>query len=290
MATLRDLKKRIVTVKNTQQVTKAMKMVSASKLRRSQTGLMSLRPYAYKIIGMLNSLKERGIDLNEHPLLRKREVKKVKILVITSDRGLCGSFNNSIIKRADMYIKEKNLSTDAFNMAFIGKKGYDFFSKKFPNNMSSRSEMGNIPLYDTASSAGDKIIADYIAGDFDSLVVIYNEFKSVISQKVVVEGLLPIVPDDYKEYSASDNFIYEPSKEEFLEEMLPKFVKVELFRIMLESSTSEHAARMTAMDNATNNSIDMIRKLTLDYNRQRQAAITKELMEIVGGKEALDKG
>jgi F-type H+-transporting ATPase subunit gamma len=252
--------------------------------------LLAMRPYAYKIIGILNSLKESTVDIEQHPLLRRREVKKTKILVVSSDRGLCSSFNSNIIKRAEAYIREKNLTLDNSQLSFLGKKGYEYFMRRY-KNIASHVDMGNVPSYDTASEAAEKIISEYTAGDFDSLVVVYNEFKSVISQKVVVERMFPIIPEEYKDEQKNiELYVYEPNKEDLLGALIPKYVKIEIFRIMLESSTSEHAARMTAMDNATNNAVDMMKRLTLDYNRQRQAAITKELMEIVGGKEALDKG
>ncbi|MEI6079800.1 MAG: ATP synthase F1 subunit gamma [bacterium] len=288
MANLRDLRKRIQSVKSTKQITKAMKMVSASKLRRSQESLIQTRPYAYKIVGILNSLKER-LDVLEHPLLRKREIKKIRIIVISSDRGLCGSFNSNIIKRAESYYKEAGLTEENTVFDFAGRKAYEYFKKRYKNIGDNYRVEAN-PNYDSASYIADRLMENYIEGDFDSLVVVYNEFKSAIAQKIVVERLFPIVPPEYEEQLAIDQYLYEPNKEKIINDLLPKFVKIEILRILLESVASEHGARMTAMDNATRNSEDMMKRLSLLYNRKRQAAITTELMEIVSGKEALENG
>lgn len=288
MASLRDLRKRITTVKNTRQITKAMKMVSASKLRRSQTSLLALRPYAYKIISVMDAIKDR-IECLDHPLLKRREIGKVKLLVVSSDRGLCGSYNSNIIKTAERYIKEAGLDESNCVMDFIGRKGYDYFKKRY-SNIGDNYRVDQNPKYEEASYIGERLIESYIEGKFDSLVVIYNEFKSAISQKIKIERLFPIIQPDYSEYGKNDIYIYEPDRERILDEILPKYVKVEIFRIVLESLTSEYGARMTAMENATKNSGDIIKRITLLYNRQRQAAITTELSEIVGGKEALEIG
>jgi F-type H+-transporting ATPase subunit gamma len=288
MATLKDLRKRIQSVKSTRQITKAMKMVSASKLRRSQESLLSLRPYAYKLIGLINALKDRMGDY-EHPLLSRREIKKTRLVVISSDRGLCGSYNSNIIKKAESYIKEAGLNADNCVMDFIGKKAYEYFKKRY-TNIGDNYRIGENPTYQSVSYAGDRMIDNYIQGDFDSLVVIYNEFKSAMSQKITVQRVFPIVTPEYEEVLGFDNFMYEPNKAVVLDELLPKYVKIEALRIMLEGLASEHGARMTAMENATKNSDDMIKRLSIVYNRRRQAVITTELMEIVGGKEALEKG
>jgi F-type H+-transporting ATPase subunit gamma len=288
MATLRDLKKRLQTVKNTRQITKAVKMVSASKLRRSQESLLSLRPYAYKLIALLNSVRE-DISAVEHPLLTRREIKRTRVLVVSSDRGLCGSYNSNIIKRAEKYLVEAELSPQNSVLDFVGKKGFEYFKKRYPN-IGDNYRVQNNPSYSDVESIGDRLIDTYIDGDYDSLLVIYNDFKSALSQKITVERLFPSIPPDYSEDISGDRSLYEPSKEGVIKELLPKYVKVELLRIMLESLTSEHGARMTAMESATKNSEEMIKKISLLYNRQRQAAITTELGEIVGGKEALEKG
>jgi len=287
MATLRDLRKRIQTVKSTRQITKAMKMVAASKLRRSQDSLLSLRPYAYKLIGLINSLKDR-MEGYEHPLLSRREIKKTRLIVISSDRGLCGSYNSNIIKKTESYIKEAGLNAENCVMDFVGRKAYEYFKKRY-TNIGYNDRIDENPTYQRVSYLSDKTIEGYIEGDFDALVIIYNEFKSAMSHKITIERLFPIVTPEYEEIGTLDNFKYEPDKKMVLDELLPKYVKVELLRVLLEGLTSEHGARMTAMENATKNSEDMMKKLTIYYNSKRQAAITKELMEIVGGKEALEK-
>lgn len=286
MASLRDLKKRINTVKNTRQITKAMKMVSASKLRRSQSALLSLRPYAYKIISVMNSLRDR-LDVFEHPLLIKRDIKKVRLIIISSDRGLCGSYNSNIIKAAEKHIRDAGLDKDNCVMDFIGRKAYEYFKKRY-SNIGDNYRIEQNPGYQDISYISDRLIEHYIEGDFDSLVVIYNEFKSAMSQKIVIERLFPIVPPEYNEPIEQDMYIYEPDRTRIIEEIIPKFVKIEVFRMILESLTSEYGSRMTAMENATRNSEDIMKRITLIYNRQRQAAITTELSEIVGGKEALE--
>lgn len=288
MASLKDLRKRIQSVKSTRQITKAMKMVSASKLRKSQEALLSLRPYAYKLIGLINALKDR-MDDYDHPLLSRREIKKTVLVVVSSDRGLCGSYNSNIIKKAESYIKEAGLTPDNCIMDFVGKKAYEYFKKRY-SNIGYNDRIGEDPTYQSISYFSERIIENYIEGDFDSLVVIYNEFKSAMSQKITVQRLFPIVTPEYEEVLTLDNFKYEPSKPEVLNELLPKYVRVEALRIMLEGLASEHGARMTAMENATKNSDEMIKRLSIVYNRQRQSAITTELMEIVGGKEALERG
>jgi F-type H+-transporting ATPase subunit gamma len=285
MASLRDIRKRIQTVKSTRQITKAMKMVAASKLRRSQDSLLQMRPYAYKIISILNSLKEK-MDLPDHPLLRKREIKMTRILVVSSDRGLCGSYNSNIIKKAENYFREAGLNEENSIFDFAGKKAYEYFKKRY-SNIGDNYRMEASPTY---GYIAERLVENYTEGDFDSLVVIYNEFKSVMSQKVVIERLFPIIPPEYTEYASMDQYLYEPDKEKVLNDLLPKYVQIEVLRILLEGLTSEHGARMVAMDNATRNSDEMIKKLSLSYNRQRQAAITKELLEIVSGKEALENG
>lgn len=287
MASLRDLRKRIQTVKSTRQITKAMKMVSASKLRRSQDSLLAIRPYAYKLIGLINALKDRMDDF-EHPLISRREVKKTRLIVISSDRGLCGSYNSNIIKKAESYIKEAGLNQDNCVIDFVGKKAYEYFKKRY-SNIGDNYRIQENPTHQTVSYLGEKAIDSYIQGDFDSLVIIYNEFKSAMSQKITVERLFPIITPEYEDTLIMDNFKYEPSKEKVLEDLLPKYVKVEVLRILLEGLASEHGARMTAMESATKNSDEMMKKLSLVYNRQRQSVITTELMEIVGGKEALEQ-
>lgn len=286
MPNLRDIKKRIKSVKNTQQITKAMKMVSAAKLRRAEESVKHARPYAWKMKGVLSSLALRA-DPAAHPLLARREVKKIEIIVITSDRGLCGAFNSSIIKRVDSFIHLNRSNYESIRLTTVGRKAVDHFRR---NRVEIRDEHMNILSgfgYNTASLIAGDIINAYANEEVDEVYMVYNEYKSALSQETVMERLLPITPLDGEHEASTVDYIYEPSKEDILNEVLPKHVEVQVYRALLESIASEHGARMTAMDSATRNAKDMIGKLTLYYNRARQAAITKELVEIVSGAEAL---
>lgn len=290
MPSLQSLRRKIAAVKNTQKITKAMKMVAAARLRRAQQAITELRPYAKKTLEVLSSVATRAGEEDVHPLLLRREPKKVLIVVLTSDRGLAGAFNANINKTA--YRKWKELEERGVKVSFavIGRKGRDFFRRR-----DAKIEFDFTGVFENLSVAkageiGRAIVAEYKEDGHDAVYLIYNEFKSAISQKVVVEPLLPITPAPVGEgdlSTASVDFIYEPSKRALLDRLLPMYVEVEVYRALLESIASEHGARMTAMDNATKNASEMIGRLTLAYNRARQAAITTELMEIIGGAEAL---
>ncbi len=286
MPSLKDIRKRIASVKNTQQITKAMKMVAAAKLRRAQETIVQARPYADKMREVINDLSAR-VELDRHPLLVRREVKTREILVITSDRGLCGGFNQNIIREVVHLLKNKEEGVETVQLNIIGRKGLEFFKRReYPIRKEYRNILGDID-YATATMVGKDIVAAYEAGEFDELVMVYNHFRSAISQNVVVQKLLPIEPDEMPEGGVLTDYIYEPSEKVILNQVLPKYIEVQIFRALLESIASEHGARMTAMESATNNAAEMIDRLTLAMNRARQAAITKELMEIVGGAEAL---
>lgn len=288
MASLRDLKKRIQTVKSTRQITKAMKMVSASKLKKNQDALLSLRPYAYKLIEIMNSLKDSVEDF-EHPLFSRRDIKKTRLVIISSERGLCGSYNSNIIKKAVSYMKEADLDNTNCVIDFVGKKAYEYFKRRHCN-IGDIYKLNEVPVYHNVSLVVERLIDNYINGEFDALVIIYNEFKSAMCQQITVERLFPIVTPEFCGSVPTDKYKYEPDKRTVLAELLPKYVKIEILRVLLESLASEHGARMSAMESATKNSEEMMKKLSLIYNRSRQAVITTELMEIVGGKEALENG
>jgi F-type H+-transporting ATPase subunit gamma len=286
MASLKSIKKRIVSVKNTRQITKAMKMVSAAKLRRAQENVVAARPYAKKLGEVLQALagNQEG-DL--HPLLEKREAKKLLLIVVTSDRGLCGGFNSNLCKAGDRYIKEKQGSFEQISVLTIGRKGYEFLKsrhtvyKNFPNIISK-------PTYQTAAMLAQEVINGFIAEEYDQVELLYNSFRTVMSQDITFQQLLPVVPEESAAVEeAPVEFIYEPSVVELLAEILPKNIEVQIFKSMLESVAGEHGARMTAMDSASKNASEMIGKLTLQYNRARQAAITTELMEIISGSESI---
>ncbi|MBI4403186.1 MAG: ATP synthase F1 subunit gamma [Deltaproteobacteria bacterium] len=293
MASLKDIRKRIQSVKSTRQITRAMKMVAAAKLRRSQEAILSARPFAYRIYAIMASLASReGV---KHPLLEKREEKKIRTIILAGDRGLCGSFNANIFKEAHRFISSKETEGIEVAVDCIGKKAFDFFKKR--RTIGSYHEgLLSDAKYVSVASIADEILETYVKAEFDAIYLVYNEFKSAIQQKVIVERLIPIsleVPEGVasilriNEEERFKNYLFEPSKEEILEMVVPRHFKTQLFRSVLESVASEHGARMTAMENATKNASEMIDSLTLQYNKARQASITKELMEIVSGVEAM---
>jgi len=288
MATLRDIKRRIKGVKNTQQITKAMKMVAAAKLRRAQEGIINARPYARKIYTMLSHLiTEDAATTNQY--LVPRTIKNIVVVVITADRGLCGAFNTNIIRESARYIEKlKNESINSLVFC-TGRKGYEFFSRRNYNLAGQSVGIFNSLKYDSALSTSKQLIQMYLEGKVDKVVIIYNEFKSVIQQKIVTEQFLPIPvkENNSEEKKIKPNYIFEPDQESIFNYLLPKHLKAQMWRIFLESNAAELGARMTAMDNATTNARELIRTLQLTYNKERQAAITKEILEIVSGANAL---
>ncbi len=282
MANLKIIRKRIGSVKNTQKITRAMKMVAAARLRRAQQAITELRPYAIKTMEVLSSVAARAGEEEVHPLLARRERRKVLIVALTSDRGLAGAFNANISKAA--FRKWKELESQGIDVSFavIGRKARDFLRRRGAKIEFEFTGVFEDLTVTKAGEIGRAIVSEYKTDGFDEVLLAYNEFKSAISQSVVLEPLLPIVPQ-----GGTSDFIYEPSKGALLDRLLPMYVEVEIFRALLESVASEHGARMTAMDNATKNASELVGKLTLAYNRARQAAITTELMEIIGGAEAL---
>ena len=289
MANLKEIRKRIGSVKSTQKITRAMKLVAAARLRKAQQAIQELRPYALKTYEVMSSVAARtGDDEPDtlHPLLQRREEKSVMLVVITSDRGLAGAFNSGITKAAEQRWRELEAAGVSVCFAVIGRKGRDYLRRRKADIRHDFTGVFDDLSVDRAGEIGRFIMDEYTSKSLDACYLIYNEFKSAISQEVRVESLLPIVPMETAADDAGD-FIYEPSKPELLDRLLPMYVEIEVFRGLLESVASEHGARMTAMDSATNNASDMIDRLTLQYNRARQAAITTELMEIIGGAEAL---
>lgn len=297
MATLREIQRRVVGVKNTQKITKAMKMVAAAKLRRAQGALVSTRPYARKMNELLRHLVTK-IDLSIHPLLKEREVKRVLLVVVSGDRGMCGAFNGNVIKAAIDHINSQYQhllkEPDGVRIVTVGKKSTDFFSKKNYNIYSKYTGIFGNLQFSNAQTIIQRVVDQYLKGEYDKVEVVYNEFKSVIQQRIVIEQVLPIPPEQIQEAGdsrslAQVDYIYEPSISDMINVLLPKHLVFQLWRILLESSTSEEGARMTAMNNATENAKELISELTLSYNKERQASITKELLEIVSGAEALKK-
>jgi F-type H+-transporting ATPase subunit gamma len=299
MASLRDIRKRIKSVKNTRQITKAMKMVAAAKLRKAQDAIIAARPYAQMLDQIIADLASRseGEEL-AHPLLTSRPVRKVELLLLTSDRGLAGGFNSNVIRRASRFLYEN--SGLSIEISTVGRKGNDFFRNR---GQTMRKDFGQLYQrldYTHASQVAQELSARFRNGDVDAVYVIYNEFITAISQQVKVAQLLPLqglmeskAPAQAGAPAAATvgptlvDFKYEPGRQDVLDRLVPQSIAIKLYRALLESVASEHGSRMSAMDNATSNASDMIASLSLTYNRTRQAVITKELMEIVSGAEAL---
>jgi F-type H+-transporting ATPase subunit gamma len=284
MPSLLDIRRRIRSVKNTQQLTKAMKTVSAAKLRRAQERVISARPYADQLRRILANLSAR-IEGITHPLLQVRPEERILLIVVSADRGLCGAFNANILRTAQNFLREAAGKTVAFS--FAGRKARDFFRRR---GVSIHSEAINIFSrldYGHARGLGEKIIESYSNAEFDTVYILYNEFKSAIQQKIVVQQLLPLKQEDLKETQSQIDYIYEQPPQEIFNRLLPRYVEIEIFRALLESAAAEHGARMAAMDTATRNAGEMIEAMTLNMNRVRQAAITREIIEVVSGAGAL---
>ncbi len=292
MPSLRDMRSRIASVKNTQQITRAMKMVSAAKLRRAQEQIINMRPYAQRILQVVTNVALSR--LVEHPLLTSpQRTNRVLLIVITSDRGLCGGFNNAICRFTEKFIRDYKNTYEKMDFIFIGRKGSDYFRRRGVTARQAILNLAREISYAMASEMAKTCMAEFISGDYDEVRFIYNEFKSAISQKLVSERILPIdlkkvtaAPGDANA-AASPNMIFEPAPKDMIDQLLNQHFSTQVFRCMAESVAAEHAARMTSMENATKNAKEMIGKLTLTYNKLRQASITKELIEICSGAEAV---
>ncbi len=286
MATLREIRNRISSVTSTQQITKAMKKVAAAKLRRAQENILAFRPYSYKLRDLIGHLITLSEDLHNIPLLEKRPVENVLLVVVTSDRGLCGAFNGNIIRHAILRIAE--YSNREISVFTVGRKATEFFEKRDYVVQSQKVNLFNHLKFEDATDISSQLVSLYLDGTFDRIEIIYNEFKSAIQQNLIVEQFLPFVADEEMLKSVSKiDFIYEPDKASILNHLIPKHLNVQVWRTLLESNAAEQGARMTAMESATDNAQEMIEKLTVFYNRSRQAAITTEISEIVSGSEAL---
>ncbi len=286
MPNLRDIRRRIKSVQSTQQITKAMKMVAAAKLRRAQEAILHARPYAAKMLEVLNSLATR-VDRERHPLLAERPERTVRLVVITADRGLCGGFNTNIIRYASGVLARKERESGSLALDAVGRKGRDFFRKR--RFTVDRQWVGifHKVRYEHADEIARHLSGLYTRGEVDAVYLVYNEFKSAISQKVVLERLLPISALVFETPTVIPDYLYEPTDRELFETLLPRHVTFQVYRALLESAAAEHGARMAAMEGATKNAKEMIENLTLYANRVRQAAITKELIEVVSGAQAL---
>jgi F-type H+-transporting ATPase subunit gamma len=295
MPSLKSIRKRIVSVKNTRKITRAMKLVAAAKLRRAQDAIIAARPYANALSRVVSELAEVA-GTEAHPLFEQRPAHKVAIVVMTSDRGLAGAFNSSIIRRVEQFVENELSGAQEVSLRLIGKKGNQHFARRNARIASYDAAPTGATALVTARDSANRVIDDFLHGRVDQVWLVYNEFRSAISQGVVVKQILPVVPeavvdadaDGKKDFThVGPDYIYEPGKIELLGRLVPLFVQIGLYRAALESIASEFGARMTAMENATNNAGEMISKLTLQYNRARQASITKELLEVISGAEAL---
>lgn len=288
MASLKDIRMRIDSTKNTQQITKAMNLVSAAKLRKAQHAITNMRPYALGLKQVIANITATQKVTN--PLMQKKDsVKNVLLVVLTSDRGLCGSFNSSINKFAEKYHADNKSNYENLDFIFIGKRGLDYFARKNMKPVESYLKLDKDISYDLAKKVAESLIEYFLSGKYDEIRLVYNEFKSAISQKVICETLLPIEVEktSFDGSQFAKDMVFDPSPEAIVDQLLKKNFNLQVYRAMAESVASEHGARMTAMENATNNARDMINKLTLTYNKLRQEKITTELTEIVSGAEAL---
>jgi F-type H+-transporting ATPase subunit gamma len=285
MPSLKKIRTRIASVKNTQKITRAMKLVAAARLRRAQMNIIAARPYAKHLMGVIAEVSARAEGA--HPLLARRTPKRVGLLVLTSDRGLCGGFNANVNRRTERWWAEHKEQLEEIRLTVVGRKGNDYLKRrKYPIAREFTGVVGAAAL-PKAQEIARAVVADFTHKRLDAIYVVYNEFKNAAQQRIIVEPLLPVDPVDIPEHVGRYDFKYEPSREELLDVLLPQYVEIEVYRCILESIASEFGARMTAMENATNNASEMIGQLTLEFNRARQASITKELMEIIGGAEAL---
>ncbi len=294
MANLKEIRIRITSVGTTQQITKAMKLVAASKLKRAQDRIVQMRPYSEKLNEILSNIMGNMEGGANGKYNRKGEVKNVLLVVITSDKGLCGGFNTNVIKTARRLLAETYATQHKagnVTMLHVGKKGYDFFKKdkdlKFINDYSGLTAKLS---FQNSQEVSEKLMADFAEGKYDVIELVYAKFKNAATQLFTVERFLPVEPAEKgKETKKKNDYIFEPEKDRLLEELVPKILNTQFFKALLDNNASEHGARMVAMESATNNAQELIKSLKIVYNRERQAAITKEILEIVGGAAALEE-
>jgi F-type H+-transporting ATPase subunit gamma len=291
MPSLQNIRRKIASVKNTQKITKAMKMVAAAKFKRAQDRVQAARPYAQHLARVLSDLATRS-NPQDHPLFQKRPLKKAEFMVVTSDRGLCGAYNANLLRRAMEVIRQQEAQGAEIRLSLIGKKGREFLQRRgYPPQHHWTGVLDRLSASQAAEIARE-ITGRFLDGTTDAVELVYTEFRSALQQRVTVSRMLPVPQASEKTSSEEEpavkgDILFEPSQEEVLAKLLPHYVEIQVFRALLESAASELGARMTAMDSATRNAGELIGKLTLTYNKTRQAAITKELMDIVGGAEAL---
>ncbi len=289
MANLKEIRNRITSVGSTMQITSAMKMVSAAKLKRAQDAITQMRPYSEKLQEILSNLSAT-LDLSENAFSDQREVKNVLILAVSSNRGLCGGFNNNVIKRVNVLMNEEYKGKNV-QVLCLGKKVTDAFrrsSLRADNKAYGTEDIFADLKFDNAAEIAENVMKAYLSKQFDEVVIVYNSFVNAANQVVKTEQFLPIIPTVSEGTNGAGDYIFEPSKEEIVEELIPKSLKIQFYKSLLDSNASEHGARMTAMHKATDNAKDLQKSLKLSYNKARQAAITNEILEIVGGAEALN--
>jgi F-type H+-transporting ATPase subunit gamma len=297
MPSLKEVRNRISSVRSTQQITKAMKMVAAAKLRKAQDNIMQMRPYSQRLQGILNNvIASEESQGDNNPFANERVVNRVLVVVITSDRGLCGSFNSNVIKAATAVIDERyavQKQAGAVTVMCIGRRGRDYFKRRNFNVIEDYTELFHTLRFEKVRAAAEFAMNGFLLKQYDAVEIIYNEFKNVATQVVRTNQFLPLVnlvDISAKQNANSTDYLYEPNKQVITQELLPKSLKITFYKALLESFASEHGARMTAMDKATDNAGELLKELRLTYNRSRQASITKEILEIVGGAEALSNG
>ena len=287
MPNLKEIKSRITSVKSTIQITSAMKMVSAAKLKKAQDAIIQLRPYSNKLTEIMSSVSSASEDSSQNKYSEIRGVNKILLVPITSNRGLCGGFNANIVKKTIEIEKELN-SKSELTILSIGKKSSEFFKKNKYNVHSTHDDVFQDVNYEDVSKIAELILNDFANEKFDKVILVYNQFKNAATQIVMQEDFLPLNKTQSENSQEAIDYIYEPGKDEILNELIPKSLKTQLFKAILDSNASEHGARMTAMHKATDNATELKNELTLSYNKARQAAITGEILEIVGGAEALN--
>ena len=286
MANLKEIRLRITSVGSTMQITSAMKMVSAAKLKRAQDAIIQMRPYANKLTELLENLSASLDSSDGGAYAQEREIKNVLLVTVTSNRGLCGGFNAYIMKRAKALINEEYANANV-SILSIGKKSSEHFAKNGFNVVSTHDALFGDLTFDNVAKVAEGIMEKFVAGDYDKVVLVYNQFKNAATQIIMAENFLPVQATE-NEGAIVGDYIFEPSKQEIVEELIPKSLKTQLFKAVLDSHAAEHGARMTAMHKATDNASELKKELTLTYNKARQAAITNEILEIVGGAEALN--
>jgi F-type H+-transporting ATPase subunit gamma len=290
MPSLKAIRNRIASVKNTQKITRAMKLVAAARLRRAQDAMTAARPYSRRLGDVISDVAARLAAVSDEPaheLLTHREVKTVRLIVVSSDRGLAGGYNSNLMRRTERFIVDEKTRYQTIELATIGRKAKEHFRRRNAKVVKEYPGVQSDSSLTRARELAAECTRDFLDGKVDAVMVVYNEFKSAISQVVQIEPLLPLKTAELPASEGRNDFEYEPSKQEVLATLLPLYVETKLYQIMLEAIASELGARMSAMDSATKNAKEMIGSLTLEFNRARQAAITKELMEITGGSEAL---